>query len=526
MTMSPQLTRVASLADLKADGRLVVKPNGRQIVLFEGADGIHACNNRCPHEGYPLSEGDIDGCVLTCNWHNWKFDLSSGETLVGGDTLRRYPVEVAGDDVLLDLADPPPAEIRAAALDNLLDSFRRHEYDRMAREIARLQKAGGDPLDAVRAAIGWTCERMEFGMTHALGCAPDWLALRDSLAKSEAARLVAVTEIVGHLAWDTLREPVYPFPTDKAAFDAEALIAAIEAEDETRAAAIVLGGIESGLGFEVFEEPLTRAALAHYQGFGHALIYVRKAGQLIAALGPEAFEPVILALVRYLVYTTREDLIPEFRGYGKALSHWDGCGTDAVTAADFAGLNVNRALKRVLESSADIGRLFDALLGRLAGDMLRMDLDVPARTDRSVSHNVGWLDFTHGLTFTNAVRVQCSKYPDLWPQGLLQMACFAGRNTSYVERDLDVSVWQVAKPKAFLKARMEALFDHAEPEYIVSAHLVKVLSAVSEEIAHAPKAPWAGELAAAVNRFLESPLKRKHALRTARQSLAFVARED
>jgi phenylpropionate dioxygenase-like ring-hydroxylating dioxygenase large terminal subunit len=54
--------------------------------------------------------------VLTCNWHNWKFDLESGVTLVGGDPLRRYPVQVRDDEVWIDVADPPAAARQEAAL--------------------------------------------------------------------------------------------------------------------------------------------------------------------------------------------------------------------------------------------------------------------------------------------------------------------------------------------------------------------------------------------------------------------------
>src|SRR5262247_717451 len=63
-----------SLERLERAGKVVVKIGSKQIALFRTAAGIHACNNRCPHEGYPLREGTVDGdCVLTCNWHNWKF---------------------------------------------------------------------------------------------------------------------------------------------------------------------------------------------------------------------------------------------------------------------------------------------------------------------------------------------------------------------------------------------------------------------------------------------------------------------
>ncbi len=58
------------------------------------------------------------------------------------------------------------------------------------------------------------------------------------------------------------------------------------------------------------------------------------------------------------------------------------------------------------------------------------------------------------------------------------------------------------------------------------SHLVKVLTALADELAAArPDAPWRGDALAAVNRFLHTPLKRKHATRTARQALDLVAAE-
>jgi nitrite reductase/ring-hydroxylating ferredoxin subunit len=75
--------------------------------------GLFACANRCPHKGYPLSEGALtDECILTCNWHNWNFDLSSGETLVGGDLLPSFPVRAENGRVLLDVTPPDPEERR------------------------------------------------------------------------------------------------------------------------------------------------------------------------------------------------------------------------------------------------------------------------------------------------------------------------------------------------------------------------------------------------------------------------------
>ena len=523
-----ELTRVTTLPALQQKGRMVVKVGNKQIALFRQDGRVLACNNRCPHEGYPLSEGSLDAdgaCVLTCNWHNWKFDLQDGSNLTGGDRLRTYPVELRGEEIWLDLADPPPAKIIANALDNLRDAFPDHEYDRMARELSRLIKAGGDPIDAVRHTVDWTYEYFQYGATHAVAAAADWLALHDEVAWDEASRLSVIVESIGHFAWDSRREPRYPFADDSAAYEPEALVAAIEAEDETAATAQVRGAFAAGLEYDDLLPVLARAALAHYAGFGHAAIYVYKFGSLIGRLGPDSGLPLTLLLVRNIIDSRREDLLPEFRHYAAAHSAWTGNGPARPRQEDFIGASVNKALDSAVAASAHPAALYDALLGALAWNLLHYDMAYQQTTGGPVSQNIGWLDFTHGVTFANAVRHLCSRVPDLWPNGLLQMACFAGRNKSYVDPGIDETAWLPADPAAFVAQARRQLFDHGQFEYIVSAHLVKTACAVHDEIQAAPASPAAPLLAAALNRFLNSPLKRKHTLRTARQSLDFVAAE-
>ena len=123
------------------------------------------------------------------------------------------------------------------------------------------------------------------------------------------------------------------------------------------------------------------------------------------------------------------------------------------------------------------------------------------------------------------MRQLCGRYPQFWPQGLLQLACFVGRNAGFVDRSLEVAPWQVDDARAFIDRALKGTLDHGEPEYIVSIHHVKLLSAVKSEITAAPDAPWGPVMLAAVNRFLNNPFRRKHSLRTARQALGFVAAE-
>jgi hypothetical protein len=268
------------------------------------------------------------------------------------------------------------------------------------------------------------------------------------------------------------------------------------------------------------------AALAHYADFGHCAIYTLKAGQLIERLGDEVTEPVLLALTRMLVRATREERLPEFRGYAKALTEWDGAGQTPVRADDFIGLSIDGALRRTLASSGrPIRELYDALLGAAAFNLLHFDTAFERATNNPIADNVGWLDFTHALTFANACRHICDERPDLWPRAALQLALFVGRNRKYVRVDQDVARWRLVDRRTFLADATEALYDHGFPEPIVSCHRLKVLLAVEDELGAMPDAPWADVICAAVNRYLHTPMKRHHGLRIAAQALDFVAKE-
>ncbi len=507
-------------------GRKVVRRGGKQVLLIASDGRIFAVANRCPHEGYPLSEGTLGPpCVLTCDWHNWKFDLASGETLVGRDPVRAYPVRIEDGEIAVDLADPPADLQRERALRGLSAAMVDNDRTRMAREVARLERAGFDARLALVHAIETVSERLEGGMTHAHAAAADWLALSDR-APSADLRLTALLEPIGHLAWDTLGAGRYPYADGLLDWDAEAFVAAMEAEDEFAAQARVRGALDDGMAYAELRPALGRAALAHYADFGHSAIYVLKAGQLIERLGDKVTRPVLQALIRQLIYARREDRLPEFRGYAGALAAWSDRRARPASADDLIGLSTPAILKRLAASAGrPPAELFDSLMGAAGWNLLHFDIDLERAAGRVIADNVGWLDFTHALTFANAAHHLCTEEPDLWPAALLQMALFVGRNKPFVKAQQDVAEWAVDDRADFLEREMAALYDHAIPEPIVACHRLKVLFALEDELGQAPDAPWADVMCAAVNRYLNTPMKRHHGLRVARQARAFVAKE-
>src|SRR5664279_4314874 len=204
-------TRTIELDRLRQSGRATVKVGTKQLALFLHDGAVHACNNRCPHEGYPLVEGALDaGCLLTCHWHNWKFDLKTGANHYGGDNLRIYPVKVEAGVVWVDAREAPAHERAQQALGQLDAAMADHDAPRIARELARLARAEAAPELALAHAIERSHEHLRYGMTHAYAGAEVWLRLRETLA-SEAERLACASEALSHIAFDTLREPAFAF---------------------------------------------------------------------------------------------------------------------------------------------------------------------------------------------------------------------------------------------------------------------------------------------------------------------------
>jgi nitrite reductase (NADH) small subunit len=70
--------KVAAAVDVPPGTGLAVEGGGRGLALFN-VDGAYYCiDNTCPHRGGPLGEGDLDGRVVSCPWHGWRWDVTTG----------------------------------------------------------------------------------------------------------------------------------------------------------------------------------------------------------------------------------------------------------------------------------------------------------------------------------------------------------------------------------------------------------------------------------------------------------------
>jgi nitrite reductase (NADH) small subunit len=77
---------------------------GKAIAVANVDGKFYAINNTCLHRGGPLGQGSMNGKVVTCPWHGWQYDVTTGKVTqnpaVGVDC---YPLEVRGEDIYVDI---------------------------------------------------------------------------------------------------------------------------------------------------------------------------------------------------------------------------------------------------------------------------------------------------------------------------------------------------------------------------------------------------------------------------------------
>jgi 3-phenylpropionate/trans-cinnamate dioxygenase ferredoxin component len=100
----PEWVRVASTSDCKENGCLHTVTNGGEpIVLARWNGEVFALEDRCSHQDFPLSDGEVEDGKIECIFHGAKFDLRTGNAvqLPAVAPVRTYPVEIRGDEIFI-----------------------------------------------------------------------------------------------------------------------------------------------------------------------------------------------------------------------------------------------------------------------------------------------------------------------------------------------------------------------------------------------------------------------------------------
>lgn len=102
---------VGRVSDLPPGERRIVEVDGRSIGVFNIGGRYYALRNTCPHQGAPLCLGSLggtavpsrpgeyvwerDGEILSCPWHGWEFDVTTGRSIFNPHRTRVRSYEVS-----------------------------------------------------------------------------------------------------------------------------------------------------------------------------------------------------------------------------------------------------------------------------------------------------------------------------------------------------------------------------------------------------------------------------------------------
>ncbi|HVM59276.1 MAG TPA: Rieske 2Fe-2S domain-containing protein [Verrucomicrobiae bacterium] len=99
-----ELIKVAEVGDLQPGECKTVVVGERELALYNVGGKFYATDNVCPHRGGPLGEGTLDGNIVTCPWHGWRFDVSTGQNpMIPTAKVEAIECVVEGNDVKVKL---------------------------------------------------------------------------------------------------------------------------------------------------------------------------------------------------------------------------------------------------------------------------------------------------------------------------------------------------------------------------------------------------------------------------------------
>ncbi len=541
---------VCRLSDLPLGEMKMAKVGDHRVVVAHTETGIHALDNACPHQGYGLVTGDLQGDLITCQWHNWKFCVADGNALVGEEAVRSHQVEVVADEVWVEVSSPTRHDLREELWPSLGRAIDADYRGQIARDTARLLETGADPADIVWHGLKLAAPKADYGVGHEMASAADCLASVDLFDGLD--RTLPITHALAGISESTRGRPAYVTPPRDSSVD---LVEAAESEDVDGAVAALLGALAEGAEPDTVRSWFIDIVSAHHLSYGHGAIYVQKAFELLDQVGWERAEDLLPYLATSLVYGTREDTLPYM---AKAVSAIEGVDLEAMAAAADrvdSGWDEEAELREMLLSSEDapIGQCVDAVLGGAGIDGL-LDSVSLAVSERLLRYDpafeldprseFGWLDISHGLTYSRAARWAWDHKPSPSTARLALFAAFLCYDTGRLERRTGVAAMPSAGSTdgdlvdaikhgraddavAIAEAgeieevgqvlRMAALTDVAG-SFIVSAHLVKMATASWEEaVATSSSLPLM-----ATARLAASPRRERFIERAAIEAVRFV----
>jgi len=425
--------RAASVTELEQRPFKVVTLEDRHILLLRADGQMRALDSRCPHMGYPLSQGTIKDGVLRCHWHHWRFDLASGGCFTeGGDDVAVFPLEIRDGEIWV---SPTPLEGYVRSLtEKFLGDLRQGMEERntflIAKAAAGLRANGVADRDILSAAAMYGLRFRQGGFSMGLTILTCMGLLVPHLREDDKA-LADVHGLI-NCARDAFAGPprrmLRPLPTTQ--FTTKAQLKHwfrlfIEDREAAGAERILRTAVAAAYSMEDLVELLLAGATDHYfLSTGHVIDFTNKAFELFEVMTTDGALPVgesdarevlattLSAVVRPMAMGFRHEedadwqetiepqealfaMLPTLLAQPRDL-HWARDGRpEALRDVLLAGKpdDITQALQRALEQGAPV----DVLSSVLA----RAGIHRVARFH--VQNEEDWDDVLHVMSYAHAI---------------------------------------------------------------------------------------------------------------------------
>ena len=441
---------VGSLEDLQRDGVRVVSTGQRTAAVFWHRDQVFAVDNRCPHMGFPLSQGTVADGILTCHWHHAKFDLSGGCAFdLFADDVAAFRAEVRDGEVWL---DPEPQEEEAVAhcTRKLSEGLEQNLRLVIAKSVIGLCEAGREDLILAEAA--------RFGVKNRAAGWSSGLSILTAMANvlphlDAADRPRALYQGVVHVARSVQGEPpdfdIAALDTDedrpeqfRAWFRRFSEVRSRDAAERCLRTAAAAGLDEQQLADLVFA-----ASTDHtFMDVGHTLDFANKACELLDAIGWDDAPDILSSVIPTITGAQRMEETSSWQHPVDLPKLLDEAG-DALDEALAIGAERNESWdehRPVAESILDdppdrsLRRIVDA--ARAGAPLTELSSTVAYAAARRplhfhISNEFGdWNTVHHTFTYTNAVDRAMQRAPSReLARGILD-----GAASVYLERFLNM----------------------------------------------------------------------------------------
>jgi nitrite reductase (NADH) small subunit/3-phenylpropionate/trans-cinnamate dioxygenase ferredoxin subunit len=99
------LIKVCKVDDVPLAEMRQCQTDETEILVVNLDHQFYCLDARCTHAGAPLSDGELNGKVLSCPWHGSQFDVTDGHVLKGpaDQALRVYPAKILAGDLYIEV---------------------------------------------------------------------------------------------------------------------------------------------------------------------------------------------------------------------------------------------------------------------------------------------------------------------------------------------------------------------------------------------------------------------------------------